>query len=73
MVESRSSRDEKQAAAEKHGVDVEDSGSEPVDNGKRKADKESQPAYDESLIKALHQCYFWLWWTAGILTLFSSA
>ena len=78
VTEHRSGGDEKQAAAEKRDVDVDnvtrseslDKGSKPP--GKRKADKENPPTYDESLIKALNQCYFWLWWTAGILTLFAS-
>lgn len=28
--------------------------------------------YDESLLKTLHDTFFWLWWRAGILTLLAS-
>ena len=70
--------DGKQPIHDKGDIDLEETaGSAPFpDDSKRsteeKAPKESQPKYDESLIKALNQCYFWLWWIAGILTLLGS-
>ena len=79
-VDIRRSSLDKQSRDEKLDADVEgattsEAAPNDVNNlpGKQKAYKDRQPAYDESLIKALNQCYFWLWWTAGILTLFASA
>ena len=78
--------DEKRAPAskpdqvqEKGDIDLEKAaGSLPDDDEKRStkqkvSNKDESPKYDESLIKALNQCYFWLWWAAGILTLLGSA
>ncbi|KZT29932.1 multidrug resistance-associated ABC transporter [Neolentinus lepideus HHB14362 ss-1] len=36
-----------------------------------KNDKKKKCKYDESLLKALNQTFFWRWWSAGILKLFS--
>lgn len=71
--------DDKQPVHDKDGIDLEAAaGSAPLHDDSKRATKqkapkkESQPKYDESLIKALNQCYFWLWWASGILTLLGS-
>ncbi len=33
--------------------------------------KGKKPKYDASLLKALHNTFFWRWWIAGALKLFS--
>ncbi|TFY55007.1 hypothetical protein EVJ58_g8525 [Rhodofomes roseus] len=75
--------DTKHATDDKDDIDIEDSaGSKPPPpTGGKKArkgrkrsesgatEKDKKPKYDSSLLKALNRCYFWLWWTSGILTL----
>lgn len=71
---------EKQAIHDQGDIDLEEAaGPTPLPDGDTKrsterktSKKESQPKHDGSLIKALTHAYFWLWWTAGILTLLGS-
>lgn len=74
-LERKNEPGDKHAIKAKGGIDVEEAALPDSDikrPSERKTSKESQPKQDESLIKALNQVYFWLWWTAGLLTLLGS-
>ena len=50
-------------------ADLENS-SDDLNHGQK---RKQQPVHDSSLTKALHQTFFYRWWTAGVLKLGSGA
>lgn len=56
--------------AEKFQPELE-SGAMPIGKGASQKKSKSKPKYDASLLKALHETFFWRWWISGALKLAS--
>ncbi|KZS99623.1 uncharacterized protein LAESUDRAFT_765334 [Laetiporus sulphureus 93-53] len=61
--------DTKPVIDEKKDIDVEANATATEELSQRTETSDTDHRYDESLLKALHNAYLNLWWTAGFLTL----
>ncbi|CAL1711021.1 unnamed protein product [Somion occarium] len=70
MRDTPSQREDDQSTSSHSGTEKADA--DIIENGEKATRKGLRsPKYDASLVKALHRTFFWRWWGAGALKLFS--